>query len=115
MSVAELPRTEGEVRPKDDEPLFEVVHGQVVELPPMSFHSNKIATRVTWKLGPYCDEKALGRWSARPYSNCPSKKTRTETAGRTLHLSPTSAGLATRPSQFAKTRGTSCPTWQSRW
>jgi len=26
----------------------------------MSFHSNKIATRLTWKLGPYCDEKALG-------------------------------------------------------
>jgi len=60
MSVAELPRTEGEDRPKDDEPLFEVVHGQVVELPPMSIHSNKIATRLTWKLSPYYDEKALG-------------------------------------------------------
>jgi Uma2 family endonuclease len=60
MSIAEFPRAESDARAKGDDPLFEIINGQVVELPPMSLHANKIATRLVWKLGPFIDGKGLG-------------------------------------------------------
>jgi Uma2 family endonuclease len=59
MSVAEA--TIGrDVRGLDDEHLFEVINGQTVEMPPMSFHATKIASRFVLKAGYFADTAGLG-------------------------------------------------------
>lgn len=44
-----------------DEDRFEVVHGQRVELPPMSAYASIIASRLLIELGVWCKAKAKGR------------------------------------------------------
>src|SRR5262245_34565523 len=44
-----------------DEPLYEVVNGQRVELPPMSFYAVLIASRLQELLGPFVRTHGLGR------------------------------------------------------
>jgi Uma2 family endonuclease len=43
-----------------DEPLYEIVHGQCVELPPMSAYATWIASRLHLRLGLYAEDKGLG-------------------------------------------------------
>jgi Uma2 family endonuclease len=60
MSIAELPPTVGDAPARDDEPLFEVINGQIVEMPPMSFHSTKIGSRIVRKVGGHANDNNLG-------------------------------------------------------
>ena len=48
------------VRPADEEPLYEVVNGQHVDLPPMSILAAWIASRLSQRLGPFAEERGLG-------------------------------------------------------
>jgi Uma2 family endonuclease len=43
-----------------DEPLYEIVNGQPVELPPMSAYATWIASRLHIRLGLYAEDKGLG-------------------------------------------------------
>src|SRR2546427_8209014 len=43
-----------------DEPLYEIVNGQRVELPPMSAYTTWIASRLHLRLGLYAEDKRLG-------------------------------------------------------
>jgi Uma2 family endonuclease len=43
-----------------DEPLYEIVNGQRVELPPMSAYATWIASRLHGRLWPYVEDKGLG-------------------------------------------------------
>src|SRR5919199_5205808 len=43
-----------------EEPLYEIVNGQRVELPPMSVYATWLATRLQNRLGPYVEDKGLG-------------------------------------------------------
>ena len=69
----------------------------------MSFHANKIATRLAWKLGPeYCDEKALGTVVSEAIFRLPLEGRRTSkpATGRRVRLVPAlaerQAGVAPR-------------------
>jgi Uma2 family endonuclease len=43
-----------------DEPLYEIVNGQRVDLPPMSAYATWIASRLHGRLWPYAEDKGLG-------------------------------------------------------
>ena len=43
-----------------DEPLYEIVNGQRVELPPMSAYATWLASHLHGRLWPYAEEKGLG-------------------------------------------------------
>jgi Uma2 family endonuclease len=43
-----------------DEPLYEIVNGQRVDLPPMSAYATWIAARLHGRLWPYAEDKGLG-------------------------------------------------------
>jgi Uma2 family endonuclease len=43
-----------------DEPVYEVVNGAIVELPPMSFHANKVASRLLGLMWSYANANDLG-------------------------------------------------------
>jgi Uma2 family endonuclease len=43
-----------------DEPLYEIVHGQRVDLPPMSAYATWLASRLHGRLWPYAEDKGLG-------------------------------------------------------
>jgi Uma2 family endonuclease len=47
-------------RPLDDEPLYEIVDGRHVELPPMSFFATLLATRLTVEMGIFLKAHDLG-------------------------------------------------------
>jgi Uma2 family endonuclease len=57
MSTATLPER---TAPPVEEPLYEVVHGQRVELPPMSAEATWIAGRLDQRLGPFAEDNRLG-------------------------------------------------------
>jgi Uma2 family endonuclease len=59
MPVA-LPAPAVPTRPPHDEPLYEVVNGQRVELPPMSIYASWIATRISRRLEAFADSAGLG-------------------------------------------------------
>jgi Uma2 family endonuclease len=46
---------------RDDDPLFEIIDGKQVELPPMSVRSALVAFELARKLGNFAEERALGR------------------------------------------------------
>jgi Uma2 family endonuclease len=48
------------VRAAPDEPLYEIVNGQRVDLPPTSAYATWLASRLQGRLGPYTEEKGLG-------------------------------------------------------
>jgi len=48
------------VLPAQDEPLYEIVDGQRVDLLPMSAYATWLASRLHSRLGPYTEEHALG-------------------------------------------------------
>src|SRR5712692_3429560 len=48
------------VLPAQDEPLYEIVDGQRVDLLPMSAYATWLASRLQGRLGPYVEEHALG-------------------------------------------------------
>jgi Uma2 family endonuclease len=48
------------VLPAQDEPLYEIVDGQRVELPPMSAYATWLASRLHSRLSPYAEEQGLG-------------------------------------------------------
>src|SRR4030095_10001461 len=43
-----------------DEPLYEIVNGQRVDLPPMSAYATWLASCLHGRLGPYIEDKGLG-------------------------------------------------------
>lgn len=43
-----------------DEPLYEIVHGQRVDVPPMSAYTTWLASRLHGRLYPYVEDKGLG-------------------------------------------------------
>ena len=49
-----------DARPADEEPLYEIVNGQHVDLPPMSAFATWIASRLDHRLGPFADDHGLG-------------------------------------------------------
>jgi Uma2 family endonuclease len=60
MSIAEPPPMRRDVSETDDEPLFEVINGKMVELEPMAFHSTKLASKLVRKIGAFADAYGLG-------------------------------------------------------
>lgn len=60
MSVAEAQPAVVAPQARDDEPLTEIINGEIVEMPPMSFHATKLASRLARKLGNFADDHALG-------------------------------------------------------
>lgn len=57
--LSEVPRAH-EARPADEEPLYEIVDGQQVDLPPMSAYATWIASRLNHRLGPFVEAHGLG-------------------------------------------------------
>jgi Uma2 family endonuclease len=57
--LSEVPATH-DVRPADEEPLYEIVNGQHVELSPMSAYATWIASRLGHRLGPFVEDHGLG-------------------------------------------------------
>jgi len=57
--LSEVPRAH-EARPADEEPLYEIVDGQQVDLPPMSAYASWIASRLNHRLGPFVEAHGLG-------------------------------------------------------
>ncbi len=57
--LIEAPKTR-DARPADEEPLYEIVNGQHVELPAMSAYATWIASRLDHRLGPFAEDHALG-------------------------------------------------------
>lgn len=49
-----------DARSADEEPLFEIVDGQHLELAPMSAYATWIASRLDHRLGPFVEEHGLG-------------------------------------------------------
>lgn len=47
-------------KPWDDEPLYEIIDGQKVELPPKSINASRMASRLHGWLGQYCWDRNLG-------------------------------------------------------
>lgn len=60
MSVAEAQPVAVAQRSRDDEPLTEVINGEIVDMPPTSFHATKLATRLARKLGNFADDHGIG-------------------------------------------------------
>jgi len=61
MASPSLPASEHKpVLAAQDEPLYEIVNGQRVELPPMSAYATWLASRLHGRLGPYTEDKGLG-------------------------------------------------------
>src|SRR5499426_1979617 len=61
MATPSLLVSERETVPTvQDEPLYEIVNGQRVELPPMSAYTTWIASRLHLRLGLYAEDKGLG-------------------------------------------------------
>jgi Uma2 family endonuclease len=58
VATANLPNKSG--RTIDDEPLYEIIDGQKVELPPMSYYGSLTGTRLTVKLGIFLETVDLG-------------------------------------------------------
>jgi len=60
MSVAGvIPDRRGASVPLD-EPVYEILNGEVVELPPMSFHANKVASRLLGLMWSHANANNLG-------------------------------------------------------
>jgi Uma2 family endonuclease len=55
----EAPATR-DVRPEDEEQLYEIVNGKRVELPAMSAYATWIASRLGHRLGPFAEDHSLG-------------------------------------------------------
>jgi Uma2 family endonuclease len=55
-----LPPQAAPTRPVHDEPLYEVVTGQKVKLPPMSIYASWIASRIDRRLGAHAEAHGLG-------------------------------------------------------
>ncbi len=61
MSTGLLEERAGEIVPRsDDAPFFEIVDGQIVELPAMSLYANKVAKRLFFKIGAYLEVHDIG-------------------------------------------------------
>jgi Uma2 family endonuclease len=54
-----VPRSPAAVR-SDDEPLYEIIDGQRVELPPMSILASRVASRLMGKMGVFLERNPLG-------------------------------------------------------
>ena len=59
-AVATLELSATVAEPAKEEPLYEVVNGQKVELPPMSIYASWIASRIDRRLGSHAETHGLG-------------------------------------------------------
>ena len=59
-TIATLDPSAAAVGPAKDEPLYEVVNGQKVALPPMSIYAAWIASRLQSRIGPFAETHGLG-------------------------------------------------------
>ena len=59
-TIATLDPSAAAVEPAKEEPLYEVVNGQKVELPPMSIYASWIASRMDRRLGSHAESHGLG-------------------------------------------------------
>ncbi len=59
-AVATLELSATVAEPAKEEPLYEVVNGQKVELPPMSIYASWIASRLQSRIGPFAETHGLG-------------------------------------------------------
>ena len=55
----------------DDEPLFEIIDGEKVELPPMSYFATLTGTRLTVKMGIFLESADLGHLAAETLFHLP--------------------------------------------
>ena len=60
MSVMEVPTIDRRAAIDLDSPVYEVLNGEIVELPPMSFYANRIASRLVGMMWPHADTNRLG-------------------------------------------------------
>jgi len=61
MSPTTLPQVAVSEPSLCDDPLYEVVDGQIEELPPMGAFAANIASRLQSRMGPYAEDNNLGR------------------------------------------------------
>jgi hypothetical protein len=54
-AISTVQRSPGPVSIQDDEPLYEIIDGQRVELPPMSILACRVASRLMGKMGLFLD------------------------------------------------------------
>ena len=59
-AIATLEPTAAIAEPAKEEPLYEVVNGEKVELPPMSIYATWIASRLQSRIGPFAEAHGLG-------------------------------------------------------
>src|SRR5947209_6062061 len=59
VASSTVPRSQAPER-VDDPPLFEILDGQIVELPPMSILAIRVASRLMGKLGSHLEANPLG-------------------------------------------------------
>ena len=59
-TIISLERQITSLTSRDDEPLYEIVDGEKVELPPMSVYSTWITSRLSYRLGPFAEQQRLG-------------------------------------------------------
>lgn len=59
-AIATVEPAAAAVGPTKEEPLYEVVNGQKVELPPMSIYAAWIASRLQSRIGPFAETHGLG-------------------------------------------------------
>jgi Uma2 family endonuclease len=60
LSPTLLPAENEAALPGQDEPLYEIVDGQRVDIPPMSVYTTWLASRLHGRLWPYVEEHGLG-------------------------------------------------------
>ena len=106
MSVMEVPTIDRRAAIDLDSPVYEVLNGEIVELPPMSFYANRIASRLVGMMWPHADTNRLVRSSAKSSSACRSKRTGIGIAARTLPSFRTSVGRAGSRCPIGTTPGT---------
>src|SRR5437867_13072065 len=59
-SIATLEPPVAPAIPRPEEPLYEIVNGQKVELPPTSIYAGWVASRLGHRLGPHAETHGLG-------------------------------------------------------
>ena len=114
MSVAEPVANGRVVTARDDEPLFEVVNGIVGELPPMSFHASKIASRLVRIVGSFANANELGEVVGETLFRLPLEENRADNRRPDVAFVSYKAGQKANQNRIGTMPGMSSRTWLSR-